>query len=36
MSKTYKPNGERECARRRRQIAEGKLKVENGLEVVNG
>jgi len=25
-------NGERECARRRRQIAEGRLKRENGLE----
>lgn len=25
--KTYKPNGERECARRRRQIASGMLKV---------
>ncbi len=24
---------DRECARRRRQIAEGKLKIENGLDV---
>lgn len=28
---TYKPNGERERARRMRQIAAGSLKRENGL-----
>ena len=32
MSKLYKPNGEKECARRRKQIEEGRLKPENGLE----
>lgn len=28
----YKPNGDAECARRRRQIASGQLTVSNGLE----
>lgn len=28
---SYKPNGERECARRRRQIAQGHLTAANGL-----
>lgn len=28
----YKPNGERECARRRRQIEQGRLTEANGLE----
>ncbi|HJT63116.1 MAG TPA: hypothetical protein VJ797_15710 [Burkholderiales bacterium] len=28
---TYKPNGERECARRVRQIAKGQLTESNGL-----
>ncbi len=31
--KLYEPNSERECARRRRQIAAGSLRTENGLEV---
>lgn len=30
-SKTYRGSGERECARRRRQIAEGRLTESNGL-----
>lgn len=30
-SKTYKANGKRECARRRRQIAAGSLTESNGL-----
>lgn len=29
--RTYKPNGQRECARRRRQIAAGILTTSNGL-----
>jgi hypothetical protein len=29
----FKPNGARECARRRRQIAAGTLREENGLSV---
>lgn len=29
----FKPNGERECARRRRQIAAGILRRENGLRI---
>lgn len=34
MAKTSRhlPNGERECARRRRQIAAGQLNVANGLD----
>jgi hypothetical protein len=35
----FKPNGARECERRRRQIAKGQLTVSNGLfrgEIVNG
>jgi hypothetical protein len=35
MSKLYKPNGEKECERRRKQIARGQLKEENGLVVKN-
>lgn len=31
--KTLAPHGERECARRRRQIAAGQLRAENGLEL---
>lgn len=31
--KTYAPNGEQECARRRRQIKEGRLRAENGLAI---
>lgn len=30
-SVTYRANGKRECARRRRQIAEGRLTTSNGL-----
>jgi hypothetical protein len=30
-SAVYKPNGEREVARRKRQIEAGSLRVENGL-----
>jgi hypothetical protein len=33
MSKLYKPNGKKECERRRKQIANGQLKEENGLVV---
>jgi hypothetical protein len=29
----HTPNGKRECARRRRQIAAGSLRVENGLSL---
>ena len=31
FGKTYTPNGDRECARRARQIAKGSLRRENGL-----
>lgn len=29
----YSPNGKHECERRRRQIAEGRITVSNGLEI---